>query len=48
MGRVLETDDLNMLPKNLMPEEPPGMEPIIIQIRAMTCSTAQTMVHGVL
>lgn len=48
MGSVLETDDLNMLPKNLIPEDPPGMDPIIIHMRAMTCATAQTMVSGVL
>lgn len=45
---MLDTDDLNMLPKNLIPEEPPGIEPIIIQRRATTCMTAHTMVHGVL
>lgn len=37
-----------MLPKNRIPEEPPGIEPIIIQSKATTCMTAHTMVQGVL
>lgn len=36
MGKVFDTDDLNMLPKNLAPDEPPGIEPSIIHINAIT------------
>lgn len=36
MGSVLDTDDLNMLPKNLAPVAPPGIEPNVIHARAIT------------
>lgn len=48
IGNVFDTEDLNMLPKNRMPDDPPGMDPIIIHRSATTCKTAHTIVHGVL
>lgn len=44
----MDTDDLNMLPKNLAPEAPPGIDPIIIQSNARSWPTAQITVNGVL
>lgn len=37
-----------MFPKNLAPEEPPGIEAVIIQNNEMTCATAHITVKGVL
>lgn len=37
-----------MLPKNLIPEEPPGIDPINIHNNATTCNTANMMVSNVL
>ena len=45
---MLDTEDLNILPKNLAPVEPPGIEPNIIHINAITCAIAHSTVQSVL